>query len=245
MQSINLISIPRDVYYKGRKLNSYYKVYGPERFEEVIEIITGLKISNYFFIDMFAFIDVVNILGGIDITLEEDLVDPTYRVRNNGVWSTLYYKQGIYHLDGIETLRVARARHFTPVFSRDDRQQKVIISLFKKISDLSVTDFDRIYNIIKTLITYLDTDISIPESLSYLNDLKNVKRFNKIVLSTENVLTQTYENLMYLGLEEDEVKDDFAKGAWILVPENNNWKSINYYLQKTMSGNNSKYEILD
>jgi len=237
--------VPRDIYYKGRKLNAYYRLYGPERLKEIVEIITGLKISRYFFIDMFAFIDVINILGGIDITLDQDLIDPTYKVRNNGVWSTLYYKKGTYHLDGIETLRIARARHFTPVFSRDDRQQKIIISLHNKISELSITDFDVIYNIIKTVITYLDTDISITESLGLLNDVKNINKFNKIILSTENILTQTHTNLMYLGLEEDDVDDDFDKGAWILVPVNNNWNNINYFLQKTMQVNSSKNEILD
>ena len=204
-----------------------------------MELITGLKISRYFFIDMFAFIDVINILGGIDITLDQDLVDPTYKVRNNGVWSTLYYKKGTYHLDGIETLRVARARHFTPLFSRDDRQQRIIISLVNKASELSITDFDRIYNIMKTVITYLDTNISITESLGLLNDIKNIKKFNKIILSTDNVLSQTYENLMYLEKEEDEVDDDFDKGAWILVPANNNWNSINHFIQNKIQGHSS------
>ncbi len=194
---------------------------------------------------MFAFIDVINILGGIDLTLEEDLIDPTYKVRNNGAWSTLYYKKGTYHFDGIETLRVARARHFTPVFSRDDRQQRIIISLIKKASELSITDFDRIYNITKTVITYLDTDVTIPESLGFINDLKNIKKFNKIILSTDNVLSQTYTNLMYLGLEEDEVDDDFDKGAWILIPENNNWNSIHSFLQNEIQGNVNRNEILD
>jgi len=244
-QTINLISIPRDIYYKGRKLNSYYRIYGPERFKEIIEIITGLDISRYFFIDMFAFIDVINILGGIDITLEEDLIDPTYKVRNNGIWSTLYYKKGTYHFDGIETLRVARARHFTPVFSRDDRQQKIIISLLRKVSELSITDFERIYSIIKTVITYLETDITITESMGLLNDIKNINKFKKIILSTENVLTQTYTNLMYLGLAEDDVDDDFDKGAWILVPVNNNWKSIDYFIQNEIQRNSNRYEILD
>ena len=189
---------------------------------------------------MFAFIDVINILGGIDITLDQDLFDPTYKVRNNGVWSTLYYKKGTYHLDGIETLRVARARHFTPLFSRDDRQQRILISLVNKASELSITDFDRIYNIMKTVITYLDTNITITESISLLNDIKNIKKFNKIILSTDNVLIQTYENLMYLGMEEDDVEDDFDKGAWILIPENNNWNNINYFLQNAIHGNRSR-----
>jgi len=244
-QTLNIISLPRDIFFRGRRLNTYYRIFGPQRLREIVESITGLHISRYFIIDMYAFVDVVNILGGIEITLEQDLVDPTYRVRNNGVWSTLYYRRGTHHLNGIETLRVARARNFMPAFSRDDRQQKILIALLNRISELSITDFDRIFNIIRTVITYLDTDISIPESLGLLNDLRNIREFNRIILSTDNVLVQTYTNLMYLGMDEDEVSDDFDKGAWILMPINNDWDSIPYFLQNVIQGNSNKNEILD
>jgi len=227
--------VPRDLYYRGRRLNVYYTIFGPERFREVIESITGLEISRYFIIDMFAFIDVVNILGGIEVTLDQDLVSPTYRVRNNGVWSTLFYPRGTHHLNGIEALRVARARHFTPVFSRDRRQQKILIALANRMSELSLTDFDKVFNIVRTVITYLDTDINIPESLMLLNYLRNVRDFNMIVLTTGNVLTQTYSNLMYLGLTEDEVDSSFNRGAWILIPENNDWNSIRRFIQNQIS----------
>jgi anionic cell wall polymer biosynthesis LytR-Cps2A-Psr (LCP) family protein len=190
---------------------------------------------------MFAFIDIVDILGGIDITLDEDLVDPTYKVRNNGIWSTLYYKKGNYHLDGVETLRIARARHYTPAFSRDDRQQRIIISLINKASQLSVTDFEKIYSIIKTIITYLDTDISFGEIINLMNTVKSVDRFTKTILSTHNVLDQTYSNLLYLEKNEKDIDEDFDKGAWILVPKEDNWDLIPSFISKRI--NNS--EILD
>ena len=94
---------------------------------------------------MFAFIDVINILDGIDVELSEDLVDPTYKVRNNGKWSTLYYKKGIHHVNGVEALRIARARHFTPVFSRDSRQQKILISIKNRFKEIGISDFDKMF----------------------------------------------------------------------------------------------------
>ncbi len=194
---------------------------------------------------MFAFIDIVNILGGIDITLDEDLIDPTYKVRNNGTWSTLYYKKGKYHLDGIETLRIARARHYTRLFSRDDRQQKIIVALLDKISQLTITDFNQVYNIIKTIFIYLDTDISIPETLNMINEIKDIKNIKKTVISTQNVLEQTYSNLLSAGFTEEEVDIDFDLGAWILVPKENDWYYIHSFIDKTLRGTSENNEILD
>ncbi|HAX17886.1 MAG TPA: hypothetical protein DCY00_04755 [Actinobacteria bacterium] len=185
---------------------------------------------------MFAFIDVINILGGIDITLDQDLVDPTYKVRNNGIWSTLYYKKGKYHLDGIETLRVARARHFTPLFSRDERQQRIIIALLDKLSMLTFTDFNKIYDILKTVLIYLDTDINIPESINIINKIKDIKNIKKTVISNQNVLVQTYSNLLHLGLKQEEVDDDFDLGAWILIPVDNNWYNLQSFIEQSIKG---------
>ncbi len=66
--------------------------------QKLFHFLSGLEINEYIIVDMFAFIDVINILDGIDVELSEDLVDPTYKVRNNGKWSTLYYKKGIHHV---------------------------------------------------------------------------------------------------------------------------------------------------
>jgi LCP family protein required for cell wall assembly len=233
------------LFYRGRKINNYYQSYGGERFAEVIGKITGLDIERYVIVDMYAFIDIVNILGGIDITLDEDLVDPTYKVRDNGVWSTLYYKKGDYHFNGIETLRIARARHFTPVFSRDERQQKIIESLMKKISGLSVKNFNQIYDMLKTVIMYLETDMSIPEALNIMKDVRDIKKITKSVISTQNVLEQTYSNLLYLGLKEEEVDENFDYGAWILIPKDNDWSAIRSFIDQNSRGNGITNAVLD
>ena len=71
------------------KINSIYRNYGPSRLMSDLSSITGLNISKYIAIDMYAFIDMVNILGGVTVKLNEPLIDPTYKVRENGRWSTL------------------------------------------------------------------------------------------------------------------------------------------------------------
>ena len=75
------------------------------------------------------------------------------------------------------------------------------------------------------------------EVFSLYNKISNIDRIRQNVLSTENVLVQTYSNLLYLGKTEDEVDDDFYKGAWILIPVNNDWNELKYYIKCTIEGN--------
>ena len=52
---IKMLSVPRDLYYKGLKINSIYRNYGPARLVSELSSITGLNISKYVAIDMYAF----------------------------------------------------------------------------------------------------------------------------------------------------------------------------------------------
>ena len=204
---------------------------------EIIALLTGLDVEDYIIVDMFAFIDVINILGGIDVELSEDLVDPTYKVRDKGKWSTLYYKKGIHHVNGIEALRIARARHFTPVFSRDSRQQKILISVKNRFEEIGFSDFNKVFEIMKTLLSYIETNMNMMEIIGLYNKLNSISTIHQNVLSTDNVLFQTYSNLLYLGKTEEEVDDDFNKGAWILIPENNDWNELKNYINSKLEGN--------
>ncbi len=215
-----LIGIPRDLYWKGRRVNSIYQYYGPEQLKKELSTITGLDISRYVIVDMYAFIDIVNILGGIDITLNEDLIDPTYRIRENGEWSTLNYKAGDYSLNGVEALRVARSRHGSNDFNRSERQQMIIEGAVNKFQQLRVTDAAKVYSLINAFFNYVDTDFSPVEFLSLYSNFGNSQLAGKHVLSFDNILYDTYS----------------SEGAWILLPENDDWNVIRWYVRKIIQG---------
>ena len=177
-----LIGIPRDLYWKGRRVNSIYQYYGPVQLKKELSTITGLDISKYVIVDMYAFIDIVNILGGIDITLNEDLIDPTYRIRENGEWSTLNYKAGDYSLNGVEALRVARSRHGSNDFNRSERQQMIIEGAINKFQQLRVTDAAKVYSLINAFFDYVDTDFSPVEFLSLYSNFGDSQLAGKHVL---------------------------------------------------------------
>ncbi len=229
---VTLVSLPRDLFYKHTKINNIYRRFGPDVLTSTISEITGVAIDKYVLVDMYAFAELVNILGGIDVELSEPLVDPTYRVRDeNGRWSTLYYPAGVHHVNGIEALRIARARHYTPVFSRDMRQQQIIKAVKDKVFAIGLTDVNRLGRIIKLGFKYVETDISWLEAFSLYRNFQDVT-FKNVVLGTGNVLYATYTNLLATGLEEDQVDEDFDKGAWIVMPLDNDWKVIKKFIEE-------------
>jgi len=236
METISLISLPRDLYYKGKKINDIFKSFGSDYLTHEISAITGLNIEKYIIIDMYAFIDAINILGGIDVTLDEDLIDPTYKVRDKGVWGTLHYKKGTYHVNGIEALRIARARHYTPLFSRDNRQQKIILSLKDKLESLEITDMSKIYDLVQVLMNYIDTNFTPFELVNAFLKYRSFSTINQNVLSTSNILYQTYSNLYLLEDSEIVIDETFNKGAWILLPKENNWGLIRWYVRNIILG---------
>jgi len=227
---MTLVSVPRDLYYRGRKINSLYRIYGPEYLVKTLSDITGLEIQDYIVIDMYAFIDVINILGGIDIYLEEALIDPTYRVKNDGTWGTLYYERGTHHLDGIESLRVARSRHYSSDFGRAERQQQIIWAIKDKIVSLGIHDMGKLYDLVQVLFEYIDTSLTPFEAVSMYKNFGSLETERSYVLNTDNVLYDTYSNVYFLEDKTIAEKEDYDKGAWILLPIDNNWDLIPWYV---------------
>ena len=231
-----LIGIPRDLYWKGRKINSIYQDFGAERFKKELSEITGLEITNYIKIDMYAFIDIVNLLGGIEVTLTEDLIDPTYRTRENGEWSTLNYKKGTYNLNGVEALRIARSRHGSNDFNRSQRQQIIIESFLSRFKELNILDINKVYGFIQVFSKYVESDFSLMELMSVYNNFGDSELAGKHVLSFDNILYDTYSNIYMFDEDDFEPGPDFNKGAWILLPEGNDWNNIRWYVRKIING---------
>jgi len=185
---------------------------------------------------MYAFIDVINILGGIEIELEEDLIDPTYRVKEDGRWSTMYYPKGIHRLKGLEALRIARSRHTSSDLDRAERQQKILTAVKKRIEELGLANIGKLYKLIQTLLKYVDTNFTPFELVQFYNEFNNTRVDISNVLSTENVLYQTYSNLYLLNEEQQAIMDDsFDKGAWILLPKNQDWNLIRWYIREIIN----------
>ncbi len=238
---IRMISIPRDLFYQGRKINAFANFYGMDELKRVIGDITGYKPDKYVSIDMMAFIDVIDIIGGVEITLKNALIDPTYKVRDNGRISTLHYEPGTYHLGGIEALRLARSRYTTSDFARAERQQMILEAIQVRAKSFGIGDADTIYQIIRSVLRKTNTDISLDEAIVWFFRYQNydVKAGN--VMSSGNVLYVppyiTSANCRKM-IEEAEVAGEeipdceSQNQAYTLLPRDDNWNVIKWYFRE-------------
>ncbi len=233
-----LISIPRDLYYQNRKINSIYAEKGVLGQVAAIEDVVGYKIQHYALIDMYVFRDIVDDLGGIDVTLKEDLIDPTYKVCDGEVCSTLYYEAGTHHLDGTAALRVARSRHTTSDYSRAERQQLVLQGIQEKLQSFGLSDTATLFDLFSTILGALETDINLAQATQYFLKYQSYEIDGGNVLSSANVLSAVPVPVDYvtshpIRICEDEAKPETCKDTFAidtLQPKNHNWDLIRWYV---------------
>lgn len=238
---VRMISIPRDLFYNGRKINSFAFYYGMPELVKVLSEITGYKLDKYILIDMYAFIDVIDLIGGVDITLKEAVVDPNYRTVDNGIVGTLHYEPGDYHLGGKEALRLARSRKTSSDFKRAERQQMIIESIQDKARNFGFGDADTIYEIAKTVINKTETDIEVDEAIAYYFQYQNFDIVSNDVMSSGNVLYVppyiTKENCAKLITEAESAGVgkpgcENENQAYTLLPRKDNWNIIKWFFRE-------------
>lgn len=187
-KSAVLVSIPRDTYIlrtekmgKGR-INSLYRDYksalirtGAKEQEassealrqlsaEVTSLI-GLQIHGIVKINFSGFTEVVDTIGGIDVTVPEDIVDPEYPGPNYS-YVTFSISKGLQHLDGDTALKYARSRHSTSDFSRSARQQQIITAIAEKVKTQGlIKNVSQITDLLSILSTNLESTFSSRELL--------------------------------------------------------------------------------
>lgn len=250
-REITLVSIPRDLYYNNRKINSYYALYGMNEMKRILSNVTGYKIDKFVLIDMYAFVEVVDILGGIDVHLEQPVIDPTYKTFDGGKWSTLYYRAGDHHLSGKQALRLARTRHTSSDFARAERQQMILKALQQKAQKGGFGNADNLSRLIGVVLTKVETDISAPEVLNYYFKYQSFKVRGGNVLSSGNVLDSKMtgekkqqdclakiDETAEESIREEEKKkcQKIDKGEYILEPKNGSWNTVKWYFNQIMIG---------
>ena len=240
-KEIRMISVPRDLFYNGRKINAFAYSYGNNELKKALSEISGYHLDKYVIVEMYAFIDVIDFMGGIDVHLDKALVDPTYKVIDNGVEGTLHYEPGDYHLGGKEALRIARSRHSTSDFDRAKRQQIILQSLQNKAKDLRANDLETIYKIIKTVMAKTETDIGFDDAVSYFFKYQNYTIVSNSVLSTGNVLfSPPYSDAATCNRLVQEAKNAGLEGhsceteshSYTLLPKDDNWDAIKWFFQQ-------------
>ncbi len=239
--TVRMVSVPRDLHYNGRKINSLAFYYGMDELVKALSQISGYQLDKYILIDLEAFIEVIDLIGGIEVTLEKALIDPTYRTVDNGVEGTLHYEPGTYHLGGVEALRLARSRYTSSDFARAERQQMILEAIQEKARNFGFGDSGTIYDIAKSVLSKTETDISLDEAIVYFFRYQNYSIESNAVMSSGNVLysppyitSSQCDNMIASAEAAGQPTPDCRNkpNAYTLVPRDNNWNLIKWFFQK-------------
>ncbi len=189
--SITMLSLPRDLYVeytssknekRDGKINRIYEdnlikweQYAIDKLANKVSEITWQKIDYYVNVDFEWFVEIIDVLDGVEVTVTENLVDNQFP--DDNLWyDTFILRKWTWNLDGETALKYARSRYSTSDFDRSIRQQQVIKGIQTKIMDLwylrSPTKTKNLYSAIRRNIK---TDLDIKTILSLATTLKKAE----------------------------------------------------------------------
>jgi len=192
LETVTLISIPRDLSVNGRKINEHYNLYGADQMKQAVYELIGILPEKYVVVDMQAFTEIVDAIGGIDLYVDKELYDNQYPDGYGG-YSAFYMATGDQHMDGSTALKYARSRKSTSDFDRADRQQDVVLAVREKVASMNlVSDPSTAVTMFRAILDNMDTDIGLFEGIGYYSDFSDYTVETGNVLSTGNYLYSTY-----------------------------------------------------
>jgi LCP family protein required for cell wall assembly len=176
-KSAGILSIPRDLWveipgYGQDRINTAYVVGdlnkvpggGPTLAKKTVQLNLGEPVHYYIRVNFAAFQRVIDLIGGIDVYVEQAIDDPLYPDMNYG-YDPLYIPAGWQHMDGALALKYARTRHGGSDFERMHRQQQVILAVRDKVTRLSLVPqlLPRAREIGQTLGDSIQTDLTLDQ----------------------------------------------------------------------------------
>ncbi|HPJ16961.1 MAG TPA: LCP family protein [Candidatus Woesebacteria bacterium] len=245
-KDLRIISIPRDlwVYSLSKKVNQIYELSQTQtdRYQYLktnFEKLTNQKIDNLLIITSKNLIDIIKIVGGVDVQLEIGFKDTQYPnpeyIKNPNpnipIYKTVEFKSGLVHLDETNVVEFVRSRHGAETaalngtdLGRINRQQLLINALQQKLLNLpkNINSLKILLNLYNYYSHSIETDLEDQQlfSLAY-QLLPNLDKFsiNKTVVPTsENNTTPIYHPNFNIN------------GAWVFIPKEKNYQSLHNYI---------------
>ena len=167
-KSLKLTSLARDTLVKipGRgeeKLTHAYAYGQEELLMQTINENFDLDIKDYAVVNFKSFIDIVDIIGGVDINVNEkeihhlnEVIKECYGVNHEDTKNIEYItSSGNHNLNGYQAL--AYARILDTIYKRDERQRLILTNIAHKLSDVSISKY---LQIAKSILRHIKVNIA-------------------------------------------------------------------------------------
>ncbi len=228
--------IPTKYGTKGEcKLCELYAYAGPEKNNEYVvqalESLLNVDIDHYIQINLNAFKEIVDAVGGVDMYVPMDMY---WDMRDNG-GPLINLKEGQQHLDGDKAEQLVRFRkgYAQQDVGRVSTQQDFIIALISKILD-SENVIGDLTKTINAVYKYVTTDVSLGDCISYLKYIPLVD-ITKISMET---IPGEAQNMFIPDLEEIKIMSDRVFRGIIQEPEETTAKDSKQYSIEVSNGGN-------
>jgi polyisoprenyl-teichoic acid--peptidoglycan teichoic acid transferase len=159
---VAMVSIPRDLWvpipgYGEERINAAFEFGGSQTAKQTVSNLLSQHVDRYLLIGLQGVRDVVDAVGGVDITVAQAIHDDTYPTDDYGI-QTVDIPAGRQHMDGDTALKYARTRHQDSDFARSARQQQVVAAV--RTALLSPTNWPRIPAVAAAVRQSIQTDLS-------------------------------------------------------------------------------------
>jgi len=187
-KTITATSILRDIYLQipgkqNNRINAAYALGGADLLMDTIEQNFKIQVDRYASIDFFAFIDIVDAVGGVtlEVTEKEIPVINKYITEINRLTNQVetldhLIEPGTLLLNGKQALGYARNRYIgNNDFERTARQRRVLEQVFHKIKDIGLLELNSLMNKILPQVT---TNLTQGEIFSMILSLPSYAKYD-------------------------------------------------------------------
>lgn len=160
-KEITMTSIMRDSYvaipgHGNNRINASYAYGGGKLLSETIEKNLRIRVDGYAAVDFYAFMDIIDVFGGVDIEVSDAEVKVMNRYikelnRLKGFDETTDQLRngGKLHLNGKQALAYARVRYVGNAdFERTQRQRTVLEKVFEKAKKMNLLELHELLDIL-------------------------------------------------------------------------------------------------
>ena len=253
-----MMNIPRDIWVPDlvTKINTVY-FYGEKKGKDegfkslnaVFQEFFGQNINYSFLVDFATFKDMIDLIGGIEVVVDQAFDDYHYPIPGKEKdecggdkeykcrYEHLHFEQGLTHMDGTQALKYVRSRHAEGEegtdFARSKRQEKIMLALKNRLLSFEIISSP---SKLKAILTTVREHLVIYPEPSVEEQVSLVKLALRFVTKQKtirllNLETGDEDNPQFL------VNPPLSRyGQWALEPVGGDWTKIQDFIREKIKG---------
>ena len=211
---VAMVSVPRDLWvsipgHGQERINTAFELGGPQAAKQTVSNVLAQRVDRYAVIGLQGVRDIVDAVGGVEITVAQAIYDDEYPTDDYGV-QVVNIPAGRQRMDGDTALKYARTRHQDSDFGRIARQQQVLSAV--RTALLNPANWPRIPAVVVAVNHSLRTDLNPLDGMAIAAAIvRHAGEPERLVVDTTLVTPVTGEGGAFLLEPKPELKSAVAR----------------------------------